>query len=103
MHTYAKVLDAERAVLIYPAEAEPRVFTLRDGVIIAMQPLSLAGGVAAFEARCAALARGLVGEVDWETLPPHRQDAIDRLLIDEVRSAGEETFDLADLLAGPDA
>ena len=37
--------------------------------------------------------RGVVAEEDWETLPSHLQDAIDRMLIDEVRTAGEETFD----------
>ena len=27
----------------------------------------------------------LTKEADWETLPPHLQDAIDQLLVDEVR------------------
>jgi hypothetical protein len=49
-------------VLIYPAEDEPRVFSLRDGVTIAMQPLSLAGELGDFRVRYAALARGLVGD-----------------------------------------
>lgn len=43
--------------------------------------------------------RSVVAEEDWETLPPHLQDAIDRVLIDEARSAQEETFDLETVLA----
>jgi hypothetical protein len=43
--------------------------------------------------------RGVTAEEDWESLPAHLQDAIDRMLIDEVRSANEETFDLGALLA----
>ena len=43
--------------------------------------------------------RGVATEEDWESLPPHLQDAIDRMLIDEVRSANEETIDLEALLA----
>jgi hypothetical protein len=43
--------------------------------------------------------RGVAAEEDWESLPPHIQDAIDRMLIDEVRQADEETFDLEALLA----
>lgn len=43
--------------------------------------------------------RGVTTEEDWESLPPHLQDAIDRMLIDEVRSTNEETFDLEALLA----
>ncbi len=31
--------------------------------------------------------RGVMAEEDWETLPPHLQDAIDLMLIDEVRMA----------------
>ena len=37
--------------------------------------------------------RGVAAEEDWESLPSHLQDAIDRMLIDEVRSAKEETVD----------
>jgi hypothetical protein len=47
--------------------------------------------------------RGATAEEDWESLPPHIQDAIDRMLIDEVRHAGEETSDLEALLADSDA
>jgi hypothetical protein len=43
--------------------------------------------------------RDVATEADWEMLPEHLQDAIDRMLIDEVRSAGEEIFDLDVLLA----
>ena len=43
--------------------------------------------------------RGLAAEADWETLPPHLQDAIDRLLIDEVRSEKEDAVDLETLLS----
>jgi hypothetical protein len=43
--------------------------------------------------------RSVATEEDWELLPPHLQDAIDRMLIDEVRSAEEDTFDLDVLLA----
>ena len=43
--------------------------------------------------------RGVAAEEDWESLPAHLQDAIDRMLIDEVRSTNEETFDLEALLA----
>lgn len=46
--------------------------------------------------------RGVAAEEDWESLPPHIQDAIDRMLIDEVRQAGEETSDLETLLADSD-
>jgi hypothetical protein len=47
--------------------------------------------------------RDVMAEEDWETLPPHLQDAIDRMLIDEVRMADEETFDLEALLADSEA
>ncbi|MFL7840068.1 MAG: hypothetical protein ACK2U0_13195 [Candidatus Promineifilaceae bacterium] len=47
--------------------------------------------------------RGVAAEEDWQSLPPHLQDAIDRMLIDEVRSAGEETIDLDTLLASPES
>ena len=43
--------------------------------------------------------RSVAAEEDWVSLPPHLQDAIDRMLIDEVRSANEDTFDLEALLA----
>jgi hypothetical protein len=43
--------------------------------------------------------RGVAAEEDWQSLPPHLQDAIDRMLIVEVRSAEEETIDLDRLLA----
>lgn len=43
--------------------------------------------------------RSIAAEEDWETLPPYLQDAIDRMLIDEVRSADEDTFDLDAVLA----
>ena len=41
--------------------------------------------------------RGIAAQEDWESLPAHLQDAIDRMLIAEVRSANEETFALEDL------
>ncbi|VAW40535.1 hypothetical protein MNBD_CHLOROFLEXI01-2349 [hydrothermal vent metagenome] len=43
--------------------------------------------------------RNLAAEADWETLPPHLQDAIDRLLIDDVRSEKEDAIDLETLFA----
>lgn len=43
--------------------------------------------------------REVAAEADWESLPPHLQDAVDQLLIDEARAAGEETVDLETLLA----
>jgi hypothetical protein len=43
--------------------------------------------------------RSVAAEEDWESLPVHLQDAIDRMLIDEVRFADEETIDLDVLLA----
>jgi hypothetical protein len=36
---------------------------------------------------------------DWESLSVQFKDAIDRMLIDEVRSTNEETIDLETLLA----
>jgi Fe-S cluster assembly scaffold protein SufB len=36
--------------------------------------------------------RSLASETDWETLPEHLQDAIDRMLIDEVRSERVEAL-----------
>jgi hypothetical protein len=38
--------------------------------------------------------RSVQVESDWETLPVHVQDAIDRMLIDEVRAEKETTLDL---------
>ena len=42
--------------------------------------------------------RSLAAETDWETLPEHLQDAIDRMLIDEVRSERAEAIDLENIL-----
>jgi hypothetical protein len=42
--------------------------------------------------------RDVAAEEDWELLPPHLQDAIDHMLIDEVRMAGEKIFDLDALM-----
>jgi hypothetical protein len=42
--------------------------------------------------------RSLAAEADWETLPEHLQDAIDRILIDEVRSERAEALDLDTIL-----
>ena len=42
--------------------------------------------------------RGVAAEKNWESLPAHLQDAIDRMLIDEVRFANEEILDLDVLL-----
>ena len=44
--------------------------------------------------------RSLAAESDWETLPKHLQDAIDRMLIDEVRAEKETALDLEAILAG---
>jgi hypothetical protein len=38
--------------------------------------------------------RSVVSEHDWETLPGYLQDAIDRMLIDEVRKEKETALDL---------
>ncbi|MDX1416849.1 MAG: hypothetical protein R3293_21785 [Candidatus Promineifilaceae bacterium] len=43
--------------------------------------------------------RRIAAAEDWESLPAYLQDAIDRLLIDEVRSVDEKTFDLEAVLA----
>jgi hypothetical protein len=40
----------------------------------------------------------LTKEADWETLPPHFQDAIDQLLIDEVRAEKETAVSLESIL-----
>ena len=44
--------------------------------------------------------RTVLAEADWETLPPHLQDAIDLLLVDEVRHEKEQArdFDRANFL-----
>lgn len=42
-----------------------------------------------------AFLRQLLEEMDWESLPPHLQDAVDRLLIDEVRGEKAEAIELA--------
>ncbi len=44
--------------------------------------------------------RTLMAQADWETLPPHLQDAIDRLLLDEVRSEKHQALALETVLAG---
>ncbi len=38
--------------------------------------------------------RSLMAEEDWETLPEHLRDAVDRLLIDDVRNEKKNAFDL---------
>ena len=43
--------------------------------------------------------QSLATEADWEALPPHLQDAIDRFLVDEVRSEKGDAIDLETLLA----
>ncbi len=43
--------------------------------------------------------RDLASESDWEALPEFLQDAIDRMLIDEVRHEKELAVDLEDVLA----
>ena len=37
-------------------------------------------------------------ETDWETLPPHLQDAVDAVLMDEADEENSETRPLRDLL-----
>ena len=44
--------------------------------------------------------RSLAAEEEWETLPEHLQDAVDRLLIDEVRYEKETALDLETVLGG---
>jgi hypothetical protein len=44
--------------------------------------------------------RSLAAEEDWETLPEHLQDAVDRLLIDEVRTEKDTASDLKNVLGG---
>ena len=43
--------------------------------------------------------RSLLNEADWETLPKYLQDAIDLLLIDEVRDEKDNARDLKAVLA----
>ena len=47
--------------------------------------------------------RGVAAEEDWESLPPHLQDVIDRVLIDDILLADEETSELDVLLADSEA
>jgi hypothetical protein len=44
--------------------------------------------------------RAVASEHDWETLPNYLQDAIDRMLIDEVREEKESVLDLDAILVG---
>ena len=44
--------------------------------------------------------RELAVEEDWETLPVYLQDAVDRLLIDEVRIEKDTASDLENVLGG---
>jgi hypothetical protein len=43
--------------------------------------------------------RTLADEKDWESLPVHLQDAIDQLLINDVRLERDEAVSLEDVLA----
>lgn len=43
--------------------------------------------------------RDLVQDSDWETLPAHLQDAIDQLMIEEVRNEKEDAVDLDSILS----
>ena len=43
--------------------------------------------------------QSLVDEMDWESLPTHLQDAIDHMLIDDVRDEKETAVDLDAVLA----
>ena len=43
--------------------------------------------------------RSLTQDADWDTLPNYLQDAIDRVLIDEVRTEKDTAPDLEDILA----
>lgn len=43
--------------------------------------------------------RSLADEADWESLPAHLQDAIDRMLIDDVRGEKETAVELDTVLA----
>jgi hypothetical protein len=42
--------------------------------------------------------QSLMATSDWELIPEHLQDAVDRLLIDEVRHEKEDAVDLQVLL-----
>lgn len=44
--------------------------------------------------------RALDAEADWDSLPEHLQDAIDRMLIDEVRAEKSDAVELDAVLAG---
>ena len=44
--------------------------------------------------------RAIVAEEDWETLPVYLQDAVDRLLIDDVRIEKDSALDLETVLEG---
>lgn len=46
--------------------------------------------------------RSIMVESDWETLPAPLQDAIDRMLIDEIRAEKETALDLDIVLANHD-
>jgi hypothetical protein len=46
-----------------------------------------------------AFLRQLLEEADWESLPPHLQDAVDRLLIDEVRTEKSKAVELSLVLS----
>ncbi len=43
--------------------------------------------------------RTLADEEDWESIPAHLQDAIDQMLIDEVRLEKDEAVSLDDILS----
>ncbi len=45
--------------------------------------------------------RAIAADEDWETLPVYLQDAVDRLLIDEVRIEKDSALDLETVLGGP--
>lgn len=45
------------------------------------------------------LLQKLARETDWETLPPHLQDAVDTMLIEGADKEDEETRPLRDLLS----
>lgn len=44
--------------------------------------------------------KALHAETDWDDLPEHLQDAIDRMLIDEVRGEKGDAVELDAVLAG---
>ncbi|MBI5290821.1 MAG: hypothetical protein HY872_02965 [Chloroflexi bacterium] len=43
--------------------------------------------------------RALLAEADWEALPSHLQDAVDLLLVDEVRHEKEAAREFDEILA----